>query len=149
MSQGTQSITMYYNQFKGVWDEFLSYRPLYRCDCGAMDQCKCNILVQLQATRQTDAVIQFLTGLDVSYKSVRSQLLSTTPVPTLSQVYSVLLNEESQRNLGSNSSTQNGVHPMDAMAMYAQQGGQSKYNYKDKKPVVCTYCKYNGHTEDK
>lgn len=155
IKKGGQTITEYYNAFKAIWDEYMSLRPVYRCDCGVMVNCKCNLLSLMAQTQEGDAIIQFLVGLDDVYAHLRSQLLLATPLPTLSKAYCLLLQEEAQRSLNQP------INSMDSMAMmtrpvnaFAQQRSnvvykpQGAYN-KDKKKVQCTYCKLYNHTEDK
>jgi hypothetical protein len=43
--------------------------------------------------------MKFLVGLHDSYSAVRSQLLLQTPLPYIGRVFSLLLQEESQRSL--------------------------------------------------
>jgi hypothetical protein len=43
--------------------------------------------------------MKFLVGLHDSYSTVRSQLLLQTPLPYIGRVFSLLLQEESQRSL--------------------------------------------------
>lgn len=41
IKQGSQSIIVYYNTFKSLWDEFVGFRPIPKCSCGV--QCTCDI----------------------------------------------------------------------------------------------------------
>ncbi|KAI3457340.1 hypothetical protein Pfo_014003 [Paulownia fortunei] len=118
ISQGNQPITSYYNQFKGPWDEYISYRPIIKCTCGS---CSCNISTQMAVTQQNNSVIKFLVGLHESYAQIRSQLLLSSPIPSLAKVYSLLLQEETQRGLN---------------------------NSNQPKPK-CSHCGFSGHTVDK
>lgn len=144
MAKGSMTITEYYNHFKTIWDEFISYRPLVRCTCGL---CTCNLTPNLEKLQESDAVLKFLLGLDESYASLRSQLLLNSPLPSLARVFSYLLQEESSRSLTQSFSSS----PFDTAAALALKKSFPKntsFN-KDKKKVVCTHCDYTNHTVDK
>jgi len=99
ISQNSKSVTEYFSEFKALWDEYISYRPIPNCKCGNLDSCSCNILKHLTDRQQSDYVMKFLVGLHDSYSAVRSQLLLQTPLPSMGRVFSLLLQEESQRSL--------------------------------------------------
>nr|TKS10559.1 hypothetical protein D5086_0000082350 [Populus alba] len=99
--------------------------------------------------------MKFLVGLHDSYSSVRSQLLLQTPLPSMGRVFSLLLQEESQRSL-----TNAAAIPIDCQAMIAEhyhnQNSKSGSNYttrfakyKGKTKATCTHCGYPGHIVDK
>ncbi|XP_042969104.1 uncharacterized protein LOC122301790 [Carya illinoinensis] len=46
-SQGSKYVTEYFNEFKTLWDKYISYRPIPNCKCGNLDKCSCNILKNL------------------------------------------------------------------------------------------------------
>lgn len=112
--QGTQSVTVYYNAFKGLWDEFLSFRTLPQCSCGVMCNCACNIHSQLLITQNLDCAVKFFVGLHESYAHMRSQLLLSSPLPPISKIYYVLLQEENQRRLS--------CDVVESVAMYSGPG---------------------------
>ena len=43
ITQGSLSITEYFNAFKTLWDEYVSYRPFPTCTCGKMTSCTFNL----------------------------------------------------------------------------------------------------------
>nr|TKR98127.1 hypothetical protein D5086_0000206200 [Populus alba] len=99
--------------------------------------------------------MKFLVGLHDSYSSVKSQLLLQTPLPSMGKVFSLLLQEESQRSL-----TNAAGIPIDCQAMIAEhyhnQNSKSGSNYttrfakyKGKTEATCTHCGYPGHIIDK
>lgn len=89
--------TVHYNSFKATWDEHISCRPLTKCNYGMLSCCTCDIPCNISNTQQSDVVIQFLIGLNEFYSTLRIQLLLTSPLPSLAQVYA-LLQEESQQD---------------------------------------------------
>lgn len=89
-TQGTPSISSYYTQLKALWDEFDQYRSIPSCSCGA--------LKILQCYHQEDQTLQFLMGLDDKYTADRGQILLLEPLPPISKVFSLVLQEEQQRD---------------------------------------------------
>lgn len=99
LSQGTSTVTSYFTKFKTLWDEYTNYRPFPKCTCSILATCTCKILQQLGDQREEDMVIKFLIGLNESFSHLRSQFLLQTPLPRMPSVYSLLLQEERQRDL--------------------------------------------------
>ena len=91
ISQNSKSITEYFSEFKALWDEYISYRPIPNCRCGNLNHCSCNILKGLTGRQQLDYVMKFLVGLHDSYSAIISQLLLQSPLPSMSRVFSLLL----------------------------------------------------------
>ena len=50
----------------------------------------------MQAMREEEKVYDFLMGLDDSFNTVRSQVLSIDPLPTLGRAYAMTAQEEKQ-----------------------------------------------------
>ena len=99
--------------------------------------------------------MKFLVGLHDSYSAVKSQLLLQTPLPSMGRVFSLLLQEESQRSL----TNAVGI-PIDSQAMidaqYHNQNSRSGSTYttrfakqKGKTEATCSHCGYPGHLIDK
>ncbi|XP_022889067.1 uncharacterized protein LOC111404505 [Olea europaea var. sylvestris] len=145
ISQGSQSLTVYYNSFKAIWEEYISYRPLPKFSCGMLSNYTRDTLKNISNTQQSDAVMKFLVGLNECYSALRSQLLLTSPRPLLAQVYALMLQKESQRDLQNHSSPE-------SAAMTARQPHRTfnkPHSWKDKKKPECTHCGYPNHTADK
>ncbi|XP_074352184.1 uncharacterized protein LOC141691357 [Apium graveolens] len=96
ITQGSLTIASYYTKFKTLSDELdsLSARP--RCTC---THYTCNVNTDSDQYECTIHLTQFLMGLSEQFTSVRGQILLMKPVPTLSQCYSILLQEETQRDV--------------------------------------------------
>ena len=54
ISQNSKSITEYFSEFKALWDEYISYRPIPSCRCGNLNRCSCNILKDLTDRQQSN-----------------------------------------------------------------------------------------------
>lgn len=96
-SQGTLVIASYFNKLKMLWDELgvMCTNHEQRCTCVA----KLGIL----QVDEDNRLFQFLMGLNETYMGVRSNLLMMQPLPSLDSAYNILLNDEKQRQVQSNS----------------------------------------------
>jgi len=91
ISQEDADIATYYTRAKRVWDAFVAVDDMPRCTCG--------INTALGKYTQEQNMINFLMGLNDSYTSVRGSLLMMSPLPSLGQTYSLLVQEERQRQV--------------------------------------------------
>jgi len=98
ISPGDANIASYYTQAKKIWDEFATVDNMPRCTCG---KCECGISTTLAKYPQKHNMIHFCIGLNDSYISVRGSLLMMSPLPSLVQTYSLLIQEERQRQVNS------------------------------------------------
>ena len=93
-------------------------------------------------------VMKFLMGLNENFEILRSQILMYDPFPSMSKVYSLVLQEESHKNIGHGNST---ASQSNSMAMFTNSKGNSNWNKgnaKKDKPF-CTHCNMQGHTIEK
>lgn len=112
-----------------------------KCECGVMTNCTCELPLKMSKLQEKDVAVKFLIGLDESYSAIKSQLLLQTPFPPLSKIYSLLLQEESQRLI-----TKPESFNFDNITMLAK---NAKF-YKDKKkPLRCLHCDAPGHSVDR
>ena len=89
LSQGQLLVSSYFTRFKILWDELVNYQSfsVYTCTCICGSQ-------QSQSDAQLkDQVFHFLMALNESYGHVRTQILITGPLPNISKVYSLILQE--------------------------------------------------------
>lgn len=90
--QAGSSVTAYYGRLKELWDEYYDYRTTNWCLCG---KCKCAEGGKLEKAAEKDKVHEFLMGLDSSlYGGVRTNILATDPLPSLSKVFNIIIKEE-------------------------------------------------------
>jgi len=83
----------------------------------AVTKCECGINGKLQNYTKEQRLIQFLIGLNGSYTTVRGSVLMMSPFSFMSQAYSLLVQEERQRQvkeevsfLGENASLSAGIN---------------------------------------
>ncbi|XP_039128401.1 uncharacterized protein LOC120264640 isoform X2 [Dioscorea cayenensis subsp. rotundata] len=147
--QGSSSITAYYTRIKKLWDEIQSLSNLPPCTCGLNQE--------HQKLEEKQRLMQLLMGLNESYLAIRGHILLMKPLPTVREVYALLIQEERQREI--NSSTQF----TEAVSLNASSSKNSSNssnfsnrnsitltrNKPEYKRSVCDYCKRVGHTKDK
>lgn len=64
-----------------------NYKPLCVCKCG---KCECDLGTLQEQDRETEKVHDFLCGLDDSYRTIKSALVSRTPIQLLEEVYNIV-----------------------------------------------------------
>ncbi|XP_072077788.1 uncharacterized protein [Arachis hypogaea] len=127
----------YYGKLKTLWDELANHEPVLRCSCGG---CKCDIGSRLDKRREEEKVHQFLMGLeDVSYGTVRSNILATDPLPSLNRVYATLVQEERMKMI---SRTKEDKGSLMGLAVHT---GYKHKSRNEIKPLVCSHCGRTGH----
>ncbi|XP_057418047.1 uncharacterized protein LOC130712224 [Lotus japonicus] len=136
-----QGMTMvaYFGKLKTLWDELANYEQIPRCSCGG---CKCDIASKLEKRREEERVHQFLMGLDdVSYGTVRSNVLAVDPLPSLNRVYATLVQEERMKTI-----TRSKEERGEVMGHVVQAGLKTKGRPDPKdKSMVCSHCGKTGH----
>lgn len=137
--QGATVVT-YYGRLKVMWDELVNYEPIPMCKCGG---CKCNMSSALEKKRDDEKVHQFLMGLDDAvYNTMRSNILSTHPLPNINMVYAMVIQEERHRRIA-----RSGEEQSDGVGFSAQMGSQVRaaaVREKDKQGS-CAHCGRSGH----
>ncbi|XP_060216752.1 uncharacterized protein LOC132644192 [Lycium barbarum] len=119
--------------------------------------CNCERSKDFVMYVQRQKLYQFLMGLNESFSHTRSHILLLNPLPSVNQAYSMVVNDERQRSLASQSSSglfkskSQGVCAGDAVAMYSRGGGQGnprikrKYNPNYNPNAFCDNCRFKGH----
>ncbi|KAF5461549.1 hypothetical protein F2P56_017636 [Juglans regia] len=136
--QGTQSVNEYFTQLNAVWEEIHNYRPSPNCSCGL---CTCDALGSVGERQQTDYVFKFLMGLNETYDGIRGQIIIMSPMPSLDKAFSLVLQEERQR--------QARVAILPAAESCALAASHNQTKKKDKSDLTCYNCGKAGHTKDK
>ncbi|XP_070042164.1 uncharacterized protein [Nicotiana tomentosiformis] len=101
-------------------------------------------------------LIQFLMGLNEIYTIVRGSILMMKPLPSLAQVFSLLIQEEKQRefspsnqlNLESTSLHVNAT-PTQHQSPFGARNFKTHYTSNNRGLPFCDYCKRPGHTKEK
>ncbi|GJW82935.1 cysteine-rich receptor-like protein kinase 8 [Tanacetum coccineum] len=87
------TIEVYNHKLKGLWDEYDSLEAPYMC----VYICECENRRVNGERDQRKRLIPFLMGLDECYANIRRQILLMNPMPTVAKAYSMIRQEEKQR----------------------------------------------------
>ncbi|XP_071713418.1 uncharacterized protein [Rutidosis leptorrhynchoides] len=148
--QENMTVSAYYTKLRGIWDEIQSVSPSPLCTCNL---CTCNLGKSLNDMRDKEKLYDFLMGLNEEYSSIRSRILSNSPLPSLVAAFHMVNQDEQQKKIGTNRVTN-----MESSAFQAfgkkQQGRGNNWvsNKRDEREnrgsEECTYCQKTGHTVD-
>ncbi|CAL1405319.1 unnamed protein product [Linum trigynum] len=140
------SVSGFYTKLRSLWDEIQSTAPIPKCTCG---HCTCGIEKQMRDAEDSNRLFDFLIGLDDVFTTVRSQVLSMRPTPTLGEAFQMVSNDEQQRLITSNRRPQ-----VEAAALQTQRDpaptdkGESHPCTPEGRPF-CTHCQKAGHFKDR
>ncbi|XP_075086252.1 uncharacterized protein LOC142168967 [Nicotiana tabacum] len=144
---------------KKLWEELNALNAHAQCKC----QCTCGAKANMHKAEQDRRLIRFLMGLNEVYTVVRGSILMMNPLPSIAQAFSILIQEEKQREvrpsnhlmMESASMNVSGLANPAFRTNYAQQRNTIGNNsYRGSYPsnrsrLFCDYCKMQGHTKDK
>ncbi|XP_075083056.1 uncharacterized protein LOC107761742 isoform X1 [Nicotiana tabacum] len=146
-SQVHLDIATYFTKLGGLWDELSTAYVGLVCSCGALPK-----FIEEQK------IYQFLSGLNESYCTCKSNILRMPSIPSLSKAYSMLQHDEKQKEtyipvpgfshdfasfnaLAGSLNTSKGFNQR--VQFDTNRGSSSSSN------LPCRYCKKLGHTIDK
>ncbi|XP_019092362.1 PREDICTED: uncharacterized protein LOC109129162 [Camelina sativa] len=90
--QDGQSVLEYYGKLCKLWDELHNYYPPPVCSCGG---CSCGVTAKYATKIEKEKLHQFLLGLDdARFGGLCTNLVGTTPLPSLGEAYSKVIHEE-------------------------------------------------------
>ncbi|RWR85571.1 hypothetical protein CKAN_01444200 [Cinnamomum micranthum f. kanehirae] len=143
LRQDKLSVSTYFTRLKALWDEQSSITSLPPCSCGTVKSASELI--------QQDRVMQFLQGLHESFSTLRSNILLIEPFPSVNKVYSLVSQEEKQRELNISH-----ISSIEASALVTKRttasdfqrwpGNNSRENATSRSNKNCRYCRRDGHT---
>lgn len=129
---------------KSLWDELHSSYVGPVCSCGA--------LLEFIEDQQ---LFQFLNGLNDSHLTVKSAIMMKNPFPPISKAYSLLQQDESQKEAHSSAPSFYSDTSSFLVSPGSSNGNKTfsqKVNFESMRNntyVFCKYCKKPGHTMDK
>ena len=153
ISQGAEDITSYFTKVKSLWDQLDDLDEIPICTCSSADK--------MLKREQNQKLLQFLMGLNDDYNSIRGNILMMSPLPTISQVYSMLVQEEKQREirssghfLGDSASLAVEAYKPTFAHKRRQENANSRFDKTEPRRagqsnLFCSYCKKPGHSVDK
>ncbi|KAJ9540324.1 hypothetical protein OSB04_026830 [Centaurea solstitialis] len=135
------SISSYYTKLKGLWDEIQSIFPVPKCKC---DGCTCDISKQLVEIREKERLYEFLMGLDESFGTIKTQILSTKPIVSLGTAYHLVSEDEKQKQIATTGRIKVEAAAFQAYGTNRQNREEAKGNQHEK--PRCTHCGKFYHT---
>ncbi|XP_009764117.1 uncharacterized protein [Nicotiana sylvestris] len=162
--QGVLDVTRYYTKIKRLWEELNNLSAKSQCSF----QCTCGAKESMHNAEQDRHLIQFLMGLNEVYTVVRGSILMMNPLPLVAQAFSLLTQEEKQREVRPNNSFMMESASMNvntsrnislptiestSLNVNTSRNENFKTNYStgnhpNSKPrPLCDYCKRLGHTK--
>ncbi|XP_061345862.1 uncharacterized protein LOC133291594 [Gastrolobium bilobum] len=94
--QHGSTVGEYYTKLRAVWDDLEGNKTRKSCACGD----DCAYAKEAEEEREHDRVYQFHMGLDDTlFGNLRSQILNTTPLPTLNKAYATVTQEKTHRTI--------------------------------------------------
>uniref|UniRef100_A0A2N9GQ92 Reverse transcriptase Ty1/copia-type domain-containing protein n=1 Tax=Fagus sylvatica TaxID=28930 RepID=A0A2N9GQ92_FAGSY len=84
LTQNQNSVSDYYTNLQGLWEELLNYSPNPVCNC--TPSCSCGAMTKTMEKYEQRCVMQFLMGLNESFAAVRGQILLMDPMPPINKV---------------------------------------------------------------
>ncbi|KAH0738712.1 hypothetical protein KY290_037417 [Solanum tuberosum] len=146
LSQGSLDITAYYTKLKKLWEELSTLNVKTQCTCS----CVCGAKESVYKGEQDRRLVQFLMGLNEIYTAIRGSILMMNPLPSMAQTFSLLVQDEHQREIKpSNHLTldSTALHAgIDKPTHYKTNYSTNNLKYKD---MFCNYCKRTGHLMEK
>lgn len=144
LEQGDKSVEIYYHKLKNLWDEYAALESVNGCKCE-------NRKIQ-EEKEQRKKLLQFLMGLNDSYSSARGQILMMSPLPSLSQAFSLVKQDEKQKQGTYNPHTF--VANVKSNPVSTSQGGSQSgkssgpANQNNRSSLKCSHCNKEGHTRE-
>lgn len=124
-----------------IWQDLVEFRPLDKCTCQGL-----KILID---HLDEEFVMTFLMGLNESFAQIRAQILIMTPLPSIDQVFSLIVQEEHQRTLGTLVQSTASLSLLAAATNSTRRPSVDRYKRKDGQRPLCTHCGVKGHVIDR
>ncbi|KAG7543853.1 Reverse transcriptase RNA-dependent DNA polymerase [Arabidopsis thaliana x Arabidopsis arenosa] len=142
LQQGSMSLSDYYTALKTLWDDLdgaTCTRTCQNCKC-----CKATGTIADHAK-----IVKFLSGLNESYAAIRSQIIMKKTIPDLAEIYNLLDQDHSQRNIVTvpNASAFQ-VSTNDQFTVNATRSSYQQNTKAVPNKIQCAHCGYTGHSVD-
>ena len=138
-SQGSDSVSDYFNSLNGLWKEFDALTKLSECTCDTSN-------ARQSFTNQLK-LMQFLMRLNDSFSQIRSNILMQDPLPSVQTAFSIMSREESHKG----NSISGTASKMQSSVFASKAPDFKKKNFKGtgNSVVVCKHCNIKGHSMDR
>nr|KYP51705.1 hypothetical protein KK1_026473 [Cajanus cajan] len=141
IKQGSLFVTEFYSELKILWEELETYMPIPCCACPV--KCTCVAMRNARQFHTLNHFIRFLTGLNENFSVVKSQILLMDLVPSMNQIFYMVIQHERQGNFIVNDESKALINAID----YKRSQGRGKGFAQNSGPKkICTYYGKTGHT---
>jgi hypothetical protein len=82
-------VTTLYSELKALWEKLEIYMPIPTCTCHV--RCFCDAMRVVRNNHHMLQAMCFLTGLNNNFNVVKSQILLTNPLPSMTRMFSRVL----------------------------------------------------------
>lgn len=144
MKQGERSLSTFFTDMQILWDELEFLRPTLSCSC--LHTCTCDLSKSVQLYKDKEHVICFLKGLNETYQPISSQILIMNPLPSISETYSMVLQQERKPEIIPDSTALAAPNFTQGRGNSSQGRGRGRNN--NRTPMLCTHCNWSNHTID-
>ncbi|GAU47169.1 hypothetical protein TSUD_28920 [Trifolium subterraneum] len=144
LQQDSKSVTEFYSDLKILWEELEIYMPIPNCTCRS--RCNCEAMISARSNHTLLYAIRFLTGLNDNFAMVKSQILLLDPLPSMTKMFSMVLQFERQRNFGTSEESKVLVNAVDSKKPSYPNSRGSSQPATSKGSKFCTYCHRTNHT---
>ncbi|CAA7032084.1 unnamed protein product [Microthlaspi erraticum] len=136
------AIEAYFGKLNRIWDSMAHYRPIRTCKCG---KCECDLGTTQEQDREEEKVHEFLFGLDETFRTVRSTLVSRSPLQPLEEVYNIVRQEE---DLKTSARTSDETLEVTAHAVQTRARVNPIRGDTHDTSLMCKHCHRSGHPSD-
>ncbi|CAN1778901.1 Retrovirus-related Pol polyprotein from transposon RE1 [Linum perenne] len=142
--QGDDSVSQYYTNIKGLWEEYTQFSPIVPCTCAPGNAALCLAVEAFKTKQENDYLIRFLRGLNENFDVVKTQLLMMRPLPSIITAYNDALQHEEKLKSGSGRGKESQAAAFAIPQAQRFDGAKIGSPTGDKK--FCRYCKKDNHT---
>nr|XP_027186068.1 uncharacterized protein LOC113784102 [Cicer arietinum] len=134
-----------------LWDELEDLRPTPSCVCPI--PCSCKLSTTVRDFKHQEYISCFLKGLNEKYNNVRTHILFMDLLPSISKLYSLLVQQDLVPNSTHNPPDTSVAFNINTPNNCSQGRGQSHHGCgcgrgQPHPSMLCTHCHKNNHTVD-
>ncbi|KAL9247524.1 hypothetical protein vseg_020950 [Gypsophila vaccaria] len=153
ISQNHKPLVEYYSTLKRTWESIDAIDPIPVCSCKALDLCTCQLLKKIIDRENNSKLIQFLMNLNSGYDTVRTNILSMEPLPSINKALSLLQKIERQKQISDVVDILSEANAYAGLRTYDPTSTDTKKprldtSFGPNSEKKCTYCHHLGHLRD-
>ncbi|KHN13718.1 hypothetical protein glysoja_047572, partial [Glycine soja] len=142
LQQGSMYVSSFYFKLRSLWESLSELKPSHSCTCGGIKPW-CDF-------EKMEYAMQFLMRLNESFSTLRGQILSMDPFPILTKVFSLVVQEEKQKEVGASTSASEVSHAFALKpSSVARNHPINCFKRSSKNRPLCAHCGMLGHTQDR